>query len=67
MKLMADGDSSSQATCVLTRTAALDLHRIDAQPRRAWGDDVAGRYLADRSAETPGGFTDCMETPPILT
>lgn len=30
-----------------TRNAALDLRRIYTQSRRAWGDDVADRCLAD--------------------
>jgi len=31
----------------LTRRAALDLRSIHARSRRAWGDDVADRYVAD--------------------
>jgi plasmid stabilization system protein ParE len=44
---MAGNDSPSPATFLLTRNAALDLRRIHARSRREWGDDVAGRYLAD--------------------
>jgi len=44
---MAGSDSTLPAAFLLSRNAALDLRRIHAQSRRKWGDDVAGRYLAD--------------------
>jgi len=46
-KPMAGNDARSTGTLLLTRNAALDLRRIHARSRRAWGDDVADRYLAD--------------------
>lgn len=57
---MAGDDTSSPATFLLTRNAALDLRRIHARSRREWGDDVADRYIADLyatmadAAATPG-------------
>ena len=44
---MAGTDMPLPATFLLTRNAALDLHRIYTRSRREWGDDVADRYLAD--------------------
>ncbi len=44
---MAGNGAPWTGTLLLTRNAALDLRRIHARPRRAWGDDVADRYLAD--------------------
>jgi len=44
---MAGNDNPPPAAFFLTRNAALDLRRIHARSRRAWGEDVVDRYLAD--------------------
>lgn len=44
---MAGNDHPSPPAFLLTRNAALDLHRIHARSCREWGDDVADRYVAD--------------------